>query len=47
MVAARADRVLFMKDGNIAAELRFGIADETSIEHRVEKIIEEMKALEV
>ena len=44
-VAARAGRVLFMKDGAIVSELAFGKPGETDIEAKAEKIISQMAAV--
>jgi putative ABC transport system ATP-binding protein len=41
-VAARADRVLFTKDGTIVSDLLFGKSAEKNIEARTEKIVSQM-----
>lgn len=46
-VAAKADRVLFMKDGKIVSELQLGKFGFIDMESRVEKTIAMMKAVEV
>lgn len=45
-VAARADRVLFMKDGGIVSELQFEGVGEGDMESRVERTISRMKDIE-
>jgi putative ABC transport system ATP-binding protein len=44
-VAARAERILFMRDGNIVSELRFGKFDGTDLEERTRQVIENMQEL--
>ncbi len=46
-VAARADRVLFMKDGNIASELRLNKSAGNDMERRIEKTLLKMKDIEI
>lgn len=46
-VAAKADRVLFMKDGKIVSELQLGKFSDLDTENRIEKTIAMMKAVEV
>lgn len=46
-IAARADRVLFMKDGAIASELQLNKFNGKDIESRIEKTISKMRDIEV
>jgi putative ABC transport system ATP-binding protein len=46
-VAARADRVLFMKDGEIVSEQRFDRYTGRDMESRVEKLIVQMSRIEI
>ena len=46
-VAARADRILFMKDGNIASELRLNKSAGNDMERRIEKTLLKMKDIEI
>lgn len=46
-VASRADRVLFMKDGDIQSEASFGKFDGCNIQSRVNQITVQMRGLEI
>lgn len=46
-VAARANRVLFMKDGQIVSKLHFGTYDSRKLESRTEQVIGEMRAIDI
>jgi putative ABC transport system ATP-binding protein len=46
-VAARADRVLFMKDGRIVAELKLGKYSTNDLETRTEKIVQQMTVIDI
>lgn len=46
-VAARADRILFMKDGRIVAELKFDKFKAHDLENRAEKVMLQMKNIEI
>jgi len=45
-VAARADRVLFMKDGVIKSELHFDKFNGKYLEHRTEKVMAQMRIID-
>ncbi len=44
-VAARAERILFTKDGNIVSELKLGRPGAGGLEARVEKVLAQMSAI--
>lgn len=46
-VAARADRILFMKDGQIVSKLHFGRYDGKGLESRTEQVIGEMREIDI
>lgn len=46
-VAARTERVLFMRDGKIVSEMRFSKWSGTDAEERMKKIAEKMQELEI
>ena len=45
-VAARADRVLFMKDGAIKSELSYGKFNGKDLENRTEKVVAQMRDID-
>ena len=44
-VAARADRILFMKDGNIVSELKLQKFDSRDRETRIDRVLAQMAAV--
>jgi len=46
-VAARADRVLFMKDGVIKSELSYGKFNGKDLENRMEKVVAQMRTIDI
>jgi ABC-type antimicrobial peptide transport system, ATPase component len=44
-VAARAERILFMRDGKLAGELKFPKDDGTNVEGRIEKVTNKMREI--
>ena len=46
-VAARADRVLFMKDGRICSALCFEKSAENGLEYKTEKVLEQMREIDI
>lgn len=46
-VAARADRVVFMKDGQSESELNFTSVDSSDLAQRTEQVVAKMKLAEI